>query len=627
MVQSKVAWREWSEATFADAKAQDKPVLLGIGAVWCHWCHVMDRGVPGDPVHTGTYSTDDIAAYINQNFVPVRVDNDQRPDINARYNMGGWPTTCFLTPDGDVIYGGTYFAPSQMRGLLQQVLQYWTTRRDELEEQLAGQKPEVSAQKPPSQESDSHESPITHNPITNNSLPTTDIITNVADGIVKNYDKRNGGLGGGQKFPMSDAWELLLALYAQTGEEKLLEMVSQTFISMGTKGMYDTVAGGFFRYSTTPDWSVPHFEKMLEDHARLLPVYLHAIQTMRGKAHTQPLANVLENVVRTAFDYLTTTLLYDKLGLTYFAGSQDADEEYYMLSKSERAEKQAPFIDWRLYADWNALMVSTLFLAADVLGEPSYAALAEKVLTTVVRLCINEDGSVTHSVTIDEAAGLQHMLKPAPLKGQLGDQAVLAKACIEQHLRAVTEARLYGRSRLALAQSMSAYAIRILAAQDGGFYDSPQNPEALGMLKVRLKPIFDNATMSEVLLMLAKLEVQIPESGETALRERAQQTLAAFVDEYARYREHGSAYALAVLRASEEPTEVMIVAEAKHAAPFVQAANATYSPWRMVRVLDPKLDADFIRERGYPVSKLPVAFVCKGTTCSAPVFEAGQLAL
>jgi uncharacterized protein YyaL (SSP411 family) len=208
------------------------------------------------------------------------------------------------------------------------------------------------------------------------------------------------------------------------------------------------------------------------------------------------------------------------------------------------------------------------------------------------------------------------------LRGQLGDQAALAKACIEQYLRGETESRLYGRSRLEIAQRLSAYATRTLAAGDGGFYDSPENPNALGMLKVRLKPIFDNAAMSDVLLMLA----QLSEGEETAaLRKAAQQTLAAFVDEVNRYREHGSPYALAAMRATSEPIEVMIVASAKDAAPFVQAANASYALWRVVRVLDPKQDAELIRVRGYPTTQLPVAFVCKGATCSAPIFDPSGL--
>ena len=630
MAQTLVNWREWSEAAFADAKQQDKPVLLSIGAVWCHWCHVMDRGVPGDTTHTGVYTDPAISTYINDYFVPIKVDNDQRPDINARYNMGGWPTTSFLTPDGDVIYGGTYFAPTQMRGLLQQVLSYWRNSRDEIEQQVAERVVETSEVR--DQKSDSGAGAQASSSL----LAAPEIISAISNSLIRNYDRRNGGLGNGQKFPMSDAWELMLAVYHQTGDERLLEMVSQTFLAMGTKGMYDLVAGGFFRYSTTPDWTVPHFEKMLEDHGRLLPVYLHAIQTARSKAHTQPLAEKLEQIVRSALDYLTTTLLYDKLGMAYFAGSQDADEDYYVLSKSERAELQAPFIDWRLYADWNSLMVSVLFLAADVLGDPRYASLAERVLNTLVRLCINEDGSVTHSITVDERAGLQSMLKLSPLKGQLGDQAALAKACIEQQLRGESEARLYGQSRLVLAESLVGYAVRELAALEGGFYDSPMNPEALGMLKVRLRPIFDNAAMAEVLLLLGKtgeMSVVSSQTSEvpnqqpvTSYQQLAEQTLATFASEYTRYGEHGSPYALAVLRATSEPTEVMIVANGENASAFVHAANNSYSPWRIVRVLDPKQDAAVITARGYPVDKLPAAFVCKGVTCSAPVFEAEQLA-
>jgi hypothetical protein len=501
------------------------------------------------------------------------------------------------------------------------VHQYWTTRRDELEAQLAERKAGTSGEGRGMMEEEKEAGDF-HSPQPSAPhIPTNDIISHVTHLLIRNYDKRNGGLGSGQKFPMSDAWELLLAVYAQTSEEKLLEMLSQTLIAMGTKGMYDNVAGGFFRYSTTPDWTVPHFEKMLEDHGRLLTVYLHAIQTARSKAYTQPLAQQLEHIVRTALDYLTTTLLYDKLGLTYFAGSQDADEEYYLLSKSEREQQTAPFIDWRLYADWNALMVSTLFLAADVLREPHYATLAEKVLNTVVRLCVNANGSVTHSVTIDESARLQNMLKPATLCGQLSDCALLAKACIEQHLRGETEARLYGRSRLQLARWMIDFALRELAATDGSFYDSPANPNAHGMLKVRIKPIFDNALMSEVLLLFH----HVNPAPDASLLVVAQRALAAFVEEYARYGEHGSPYALATLKATHEPTKIMIVAQRNAATAFAQAAHNTYSPWRIVHVLDPKQDAELIRQHGYPTERLPVALVCKGTTCSAPIFEASEL--
>ena len=132
-----IPWREWGEDAFAEAKASDKPILRDIGAGWCHWCHVMDTGIPGDPVHTGTYSDPAVQERILKSFIPIKVDNDRRPDINARYNMGGWPTTAFLTPDGDTLYGETYVDPSRMVGLLDYMANVYATQKDQIAEQAA----------------------------------------------------------------------------------------------------------------------------------------------------------------------------------------------------------------------------------------------------------------------------------------------------------------------------------------------------------------------------------------------------------------------------------------------------------------------------------------------------------
>ncbi len=597
--ESRVMWREWSDEAFAEAKAQDKPVLLSISAVWCHWCHVMDRGVPGDPVHTGVYNDQQIADYINAHFVPVRVDNDQRPDINARYNMGGWPTTCFLTPDGDVIYGATYLAPSQMHQLLPRVVEVWRNDRQEILRQLR----ERSAQ------ATNRESGWVHTPPADSPLPVAEVVGNVSGAIIRNFDPRHGGLGNGQKFPMSDAWELLLALYAQTREKRLLDMVVRTLIAMGTRGMYDLVAGGWFRYSTTPDWSVPHFEKMLEDHGRLLPVYLHAIQLCRDAGREDDEAT-LTKVVAAALGYLTSTLLRDEEGLTYFAGSQDADEEYYLLSREERARLSAPFIDWRLYADWNALIVSALLQASVALGQPGHTDLAVRVWRTLVRRCLNKDGSVVHSL-ISRDGVMAH----AGLRGQLGDQAALARASLDiaQHRPELMD------DALDVARRVLDFAVRELRSSEGSFYDSPADPNAQGMLRIRIQPIFDNCAMAEALLVMGYL------ADEADWRQLAQLALAAFDGEYKRYREHGGAYALAVMRAEQVPDEVMIVGRADDALPFVRAAHATYSSWRIVRALDPERDAGFILRRGYPTARLPVAFLCRGATCSAPIYDPQQL--
>lgn len=593
--ESKVMWRAWGDEAFADAKAQDKPVLLGISAVWCHWCHVMDRGVAGDPVHTGVYNNEQLASYINQHFIPIRVDNDQRPDINARYNMGGWPTTCFLTPDGDVIYGGTYFAPAQMHQLLPRIVEAWRDNKKDLLAQLReGQQDAV--RKP--QDASTADRLLSS---------ANDIITNVANNIVRNYDSKNGGLGNDQKFPMSDAWSLLLAVYSHTGEGRLLDMTTQTLIAMGTKGMYDLVAGGWFRYSTTPDWSVPHFEKMLEDHARLLPPYLSAIQLLpAGEQKT-----TLQKIARSSIEYLTRDMLHDEEGLVYFAGSQDANEEFYLLSKAERASLQAPFIDWRLYTDWNALMVSALLQASIVLDEPKHAGLAKRIWHTLVTRCVNDDGSVKHSLDFGDGS------KAASLAGLLGDQASLAMAClnIAQHDPTLSA------DAITIARGLIAFALRELISDDGGFYDSPANPDAKGMLKTRIKPIFDNCAIADALLTMSYLDDEAADD----MRELARQTLAVFAEEYKRYREHGSPYALAVMRAAQAPDEIMIVAKPEEAVTFIDVAHETYSSWRIVRVLDPVRDAAAVAQRGYPTRDLPAAFVCRGTTCSAPAFDAVKL--
>ncbi|MFN4293437.1 MAG: thioredoxin domain-containing protein [Thermoflexales bacterium] len=600
--ESKVLWREWSDEAFAEAKAQDKLVLLGISAVWCHWCHVMDRGVPGDPVHTGVYNNAQIADYINAHFIPIRVDNDQRPDINARYNMGGWPTTCFLTPEGDVIYGATYLAPAQMRQLLPRVVEVWRNEREEILKQLRGRTEDAARTTRITMPTLADlQSSISHR--------QSAIVEDVAGTIIRNFDPKHGGLGDGQKFPMSDAWELLLAIYAQTREKRLLDMVVKTLVAMGTRGMYDLVAGGWFRYSTTPDWSVPHFEKMLEDHARLTPVYLHAIQLCRAAGREDD-ATTLTKVVRASLDYLTSTLLHDEAGLTYFAGSQDADETYYLLSREERAQLPAPFIDWRLYADWNALMLSALLQADIVLGEPAHGDLAARIWRTLVNRCVNDDGSVVHSL-ISKDGAMVH----ASLRGQLGDQAALARAGLDlaQHRPELAA------DALAVVRRVMTFAMRELRAPEGNFYDGPADPNAQGMLRVRIQPIFDNCTLAEAMLAMSYL------ADETDGRQAALAALAAFGDEYRRYREHAAPYALAVMRAAQPPDEIMIVGRGDEVSPFVRAAHAAYSPWRIVRVLDPDRDAAVIAQRGYPTARLPVAFLCRGTSCSAPIYAPDDL--
>jgi uncharacterized protein YyaL (SSP411 family) len=243
-----IEWFEYGPEAFNKAATENKPILLAISAVWCHWCHIQDKT---------TYSDPEVVRLVNRDYVPIRVDNDKRPDVNRRYNLGGWPTTAFLTPDGDIIAGGTYIPPEDMKDALRKVKALY----------LQGKAKSPSAI--PS--SEDAEKQLT-------AEVSQGIIDDVLTSLVMSFDSVYGGFGDNPKFPHTDALELALVQYWYAGDKGLLTMVTKTLDHMARGGMYDHEDGGFFRYSTTRDWSIPHYEKMCKENAKLLGTYLHAYQ-------------------------------------------------------------------------------------------------------------------------------------------------------------------------------------------------------------------------------------------------------------------------------------------------------------------------------------------------------------
>src|SRR6202161_4648171 len=278
-----VRWNAWGEAAFARAQAEDKPILLDIGAVWCHWCHVMDRE---------SYEDAEIAALINELFVAVKVDRDERPDVDARYQaavsaisgQGGWPLTAFLTPDGRPYFGGTYF-PREDRycrpgfgRVLTTMAQVWKDRRDEANESAAS----VMAA-------------IEHNESFSSSGGelTLDLVDKIAGSVLSQFDPRNGGFGSQPKFPHPAALDLLLEIAMNRDNDQARDAFIMTLEKMARGGVYDQLAGGFHRYSVDERWVVPHFEKMLYDNTELLRNYVHGFQSF-----------VREDFLRTANEIL-----------------------------------------------------------------------------------------------------------------------------------------------------------------------------------------------------------------------------------------------------------------------------------------------------------------------------------
>ena len=583
--ESQITWREWNEDTFADAQAQDKPILLDIGAVWCHWCHVMDTGIAGDPVHTGTYSNPDVQQRIAENFIPVKVDNDRRPDINARYNMGGWPTTAFLTPQGDILYGETYVPPPRMVGLLDYIADVYHNHKDQVQEQTAqmrAQRAEVEAP-PPASDLD----------------PQT--VANVVKSLKRAFDFAYGGFGTQPKFPHPAAMQLALEQYAKTNDAELRTLIEKTLHGMADGGMYDHFAGGFFRYSTTRDWSIPHFEKMLEDNAKLTSVYALASQVLNDSYYLDK--------VKSAHGWLLNDMYDAETGT--FAGSQDADgeERYYGQPLPVRATMPTPFIDRTIYTGWNALMVSSLVDRYKITGEKDILLTAQKTFGFICGLPADmpHDASVLlpHCYVGGEAQ---------EVSGLLADQTATLAAALD--LYEATDNGVYLDNAQRLARE-----ILKLASEDGGFIDFLSAPEAIGELARPKKEIGDNADAALVLLRLTALtegNPLAPSSGGTgagfSYRRAAERALQAFSGEYGGYSYFASSYARAVA-ALEAALHIVIVGDTDDARTLAlqRAAWQIAVPGKATETLDAEAGAG----RNYPVGENgePRAYVCLGTNC------------
>ncbi len=561
---TKIKWLDWSDEAFERAKTEKKPILLDISAVWCHWCHRLDQD---------TYSVPDIADYIESNFIPIRVDNDERPDINRRYNMGGWPTTAFLAPDGHVIGGGTYIPPEQMRQVLRDVKGLW----------------EKSQGKPTAE----FEMPAPE------SIPKGQLSSSIVDEILgevaNNFDSIYGGFGSHPKFPNTEAHELALLKYHYSGNREYLRIVAVTLQNVGRSGTYDKEMGGFFRYSTMRDWSIPHFEKMCEDNAKWLQLYVHAYQATGELFYAEIAKGIIE--------YANTWLSDQKNSCFY--GSQDADEEYYKLSKTEREKLKAPYIDKRIYTTWNALMISAYLEASFVLDSMPTREFALKSLNQLLAL--------NHK----QGEGIYHFYNGEPrLPNQLADQVRTAKTLC--HVYECTGDEKY----LKLAEELMDIAARKLYdSEHGGFFDTVVDQDAPGFLSKPAKPLDENTVAAQALTKLFHL------TGREGYRKQAEDTLKRFVEIYPNFGFMAAEYALALDAFLNDPTMVRIIGspEETETKGLLVEAHRTYDPRKIVEVLDPKKNSDRIATLGYPASDKPAAYICLGKVCTAPITEPKQI--
>jgi uncharacterized protein YyaL (SSP411 family) len=667
-----IDWHEWGDAAFERAKSEDKPILLDIGAVWCHWCHVIDRE---------SYENAEIAKIINEHFVAVKVDRDERPDVDSRYQsavsaisgQGGWPLTGFLLSDGKPFFGGTYFPPDDQMGrpgfrrVLLAVADSYRNKRSELERAANSLADAVSQAEVFTGAS-------------------ADFDLGVVDAQIKSitqlFDIKNGGFGRGPKFPHSSAIDLILERYQQTKEKHLLAMAETTLEKMARGGVYDQLAGGFHRYSVDERWLVPHFEKMSYDNSELLKNYLHGWQVTQNPFLRETaegiigwVNEVLSDQEKGGFyasqdadysldddgDYFTWSL--DELRVALLPDEARVMELYYdveahgemhhnpaknvlwiardaadiakqlgldettarlTIAKAKgkmlaaRLPRPTPFIDKTMYVSWNAMFVSAYLDAARVLGGSLGASCRSFALKTLDRML---------KEVWTESRGFGHRIGGPALEGSLDDQVFSVLALLDAY-----ETTLDSRYFTAAQKTMDLAIARYGDAKGGGFFDRPSDAAPMGGLDVCRKPFQDSPTPGANSVAAIALIRMHAFTGDDRYRAFTQKTLEAFAGIAPQYGLFAATYGLAATLFANHPLQVVITGDSND--PIAQALEAAaHRVFRLgksvlrVTPVTPQLHlAGALKETlpHLPAGK-PLAVVCSGQTCLPPTSDPAQL--
>ncbi len=667
-----IDWHEWGEEAFARAKKEDKPMLLDIGAVWCHWCHVIDRESYENPV---------IAKIINENFVPVKVDRDERPDVDARYQsaisaisgQGGWPLTGFLMPDGKPFFGGTYYPPEDQFGrpgfrrvLLAVADSYKNKKADLLKaaETLADSVAQAEVFTGAHGKFDA------------------EIVDSHVQAITQLFDIKNGGFGKAPKFPHCSAVDLVLERYQQTKERHLLAMAETTLEKMARGGVYDQLAGGFHRYSVDERWLVPHFEKMSYDNSELLKNYLHGWQAAQNVFLRSTAESIVEWINQDLSDqtnggfyasqdadysldddgdFFTWTLQELRAALSpdesrvmelYYDVeahgemhhdpaknvlwiARDAAEIAETLKTDEtnvrltiarakakllatRLPRPTPFIDKTMYVSWNAMFVSAYLEAGRTLDgavADSCRAFALKTLERMLR------------ETWTAEQGFSHRIGGPPLRGSLDDEVFGVMALLDAY-EATLDAKYFQAAQRTMDVAIEKYG----DADGGGFFDRASDAPPMGGLDVRRKPFQDSPTPGANSVAAMAVTRLHNYTGEQKYYDWVKKTLEAFAGIAPQFGMFAATYGLAATLFANHPVQVVITGEEEDATAkeLETTANSVFRFGKVVLRVKPGVAAEYLplalRETlpHLPPDKA-TALVCFGNTCMPPTNEPERL--
>ena len=642
-----VDWWEWGEEAFAEARRRDVPIFLSIGYSACHWCHVMAHESFEDPV---------VAAYLNENYVSIKVDREERPDVDSVYmavtvamtGQGGWPMSVFLDHEGRPFYAGTYFPPEPRHGMpsfpqvLTALLDAWNTRREEL--MASGQRivEAIAGRKIASAET----------------APSRDDLATAVSVLAEQFDPRTAGFGGAPKFPPSMVLEFLLRYHALTGDDESLRMAEATFEAMARGGICDQLGGGFARYSVDSAWVVPHFEKMLYDNALLIRGYAHWWRLTKS-----PLA---ERVVCESIDFLLREMRTPEGG---FASALDADSEgvegrFYAWNPEElravlnaddaawacetfsvtdsgtfehgssvlqlltepadldryrrvraalmqaRDERVRPDRDDKVVAAWNGLAIAALADAGAIFGEPAWIEAAEVAADLQISVHLGADGG-------DRLCRTSRDGRPGSSEGVLDDYGSLAEGLLALY-QATGE-----QEWLAFAGLLIDVAVQHFADGRGGFFDTADDADGL---ITRPSDPGDNAepsgwfAISSACVTYAAL-TGVPEYRVIA--ERALGVATALADRAPRAAGWGLAAATAL---ASGPVEIAVVGDPSdpRTGALLAVARASAAPGAVI-AFGQDSDVPLLRDRP-SIGGQPTAYVCRGFVCQQPTNDPSALA-
>jgi uncharacterized protein len=680
-----IDWHEWNDEAFEQAKEHDKPILLDIGAVWCHWCHVIDRE---------SYENPEISRIINEHFVAIKVDRDERPDVDSRYQsaisaisgQGGWPLTGFLLPDGKPFFGGTYFPPEDQMGrpgfrrVLLAVADSFKNKRPDL----------VRA-------AESLSDAVTQAETFTGAHGTFDaaVVESQISSLTQLFDIRNGGFGRAPKFSHCSAIDLLLEEYQRTtgqaaGPESgkhLLAMAETSLEKMARGGVYDQLAGGFHRYSVDEKWLVPHFEKMSYDNSELLKNYLHAATVSTKHDWEASFEDTAQGIV-----LWVNQVLSDQENGGFYA-SQDADYsldddgDYFTWTLDEVRNVLTPeesrvielYYDIEAHGEMhhnpakNVLWIARGFKEiADALGKDaddivtiklqaeskmlkaraqrptpfvdktmyvSWNAMFVSAYLEASRILGNRwlaDDCRTFALkTVDrmlaeawsEAKGFAHRIGGPALDGSLDDQVFGVLALLDAY-----ETTLDERYFRAAQRTMDITIEKYGDPERGGFFDRSSDAPPMGGLDVRRKPFQDSPTPGANSVAAIALIRLLAFTNEPKYQEWAQKTLEAFAGIAPQYGMFAATYGLAATLFANHPAQVVITGAANDAAAkaLESAANGVFrfgkSVLRVPQGVEPAALPLALRETlpHLPTDKA-LALVCAGNTCFPPTSDPEQL--